>query len=48
MSGMAHFLAQSNAAAPVAEKGGELSDEVGGGVRVGVRRIRGLNYKMGS
>lgn len=48
VTGMAYFLAPSNAVSLAAEKGGEFRGEVGGGIYVGVRRSLGLNYKVGS
>lgn len=48
VTGMAHFPAQHNAVLLAAEEGGECCDEVGGGILAGVRRSRGLNYKVGS
>lgn len=48
MTGMAHFLAPSNAVSLAAEKGGEFCGEVGGGIYVDLRRSLGLNYKTGS
>lgn len=48
VTGMAHFLAPSNAVSLTAEEGGEFCSEVGGGIHVGVRRSLGLNCKVGS
>lgn len=48
VTGMAHFLAPSDAGSLAAEEGGEFCGEVGGGIHVGVRRSVALNYKVGS
>lgn len=47
VTGMAHFLASSNAELLAAE-GGEFCGEVVGGIHVGVERTLNLNYKEGS
>lgn len=48
VTGMAHFLAPSNAVSLVAEEGGEFCGEEGGGIHVGITEGLGLNYKGGS
>ena len=48
VTGMAHFIAPSNAVSPAAEEGGEFCDEIGGSIHVGIGGILTLNYKVGS
>ena len=48
VSGMAHFLALSNAVSLAGEEGGECYREVRGGIHVGIRGSLVLNYKVGS
>lgn len=45
VTGMAYFLAPSNAASLAAKEGGDFCGEVGGGLQGGLGKSRGLNYK---
>lgn len=48
VTGMAYFLAPSNAASLAAEEGGDFCSEVGGGLQGGFGKSSGLNYKVRS
>lgn len=48
VTGMAHFIAPSNAGSPAAEEGGEFCGEIGESIHVGIGRTLTLNYKVGS
>lgn len=47
VTGMAHFLAPSNAVSLAAEEGGELCGEVVGGIHVGIGKSLSPHYKIG-
>ena len=48
VTGMAHFIAPSNAGSSAAEEGGEFCGEIGGGIHVGIGGTLTLNYKLAS
>lgn len=45
VTGMAYFLAPSNAASLAAKEGGDFCGEIGGGLQGGLGKSRGLNCK---